>query len=64
MNRGNFEYINDGIAKHPVNTPDGLQSLATALIAGLRLVAQTPDLLPQFPADLMPPSPAPDSTAA
>ncbi len=51
-------------ARYTTNTPAGLEALAKSLVAGLRLVAMKPDLLPQFPADLVPPGPVPDAAAA
>ena len=52
------------LAKNTNNSRRGREALANALVAGMRLVTMKPDLLPQFPADLLPPDPVLDTAAA
>lgn len=52
------------LAVNTKNTRRGREALANALVAGLRLLTSKPGLLPQFPAELLPPEPVPDIEAA
>lgn len=52
------------LAKNTKNNRGGRESLARTLIASLRAAFDKPDLLPQFPAELVPPGPVPDTAAA
>jgi hypothetical protein len=45
------------LAEHTKNTRRGREALGNALVASLRLLTSKPDLLPQFPAHLLPPEP-------
>lgn len=52
------------LAENTKNTRRGREALGNALVASLRLLTSKPDLLPQFPVELQPPEPVPDTEAA